>query len=118
MTDNRTKLQRSHNMSKIKSTNTGPEIKIKKVMKTLGFSYQPKLYGHPDFADKKRKIIVFIDGCFWHKCPKHYIAPKSNLEFWKKKIKRNVKRDRAVTKKLRNEGWIVLRIWEHQIKSL
>ena len=83
-------------------------------MKLLGFSYQPKgIIGKPDFANKKYKIAIFIDGCFWHRCPKHYIKPKTNIIFWKDKIRKNVKRDGAITKKLEKEGWKVIRIWEH-----
>lgn len=84
----------------------------------MGFTYQPKIFGNPDFANKKEKIVVFIDGCFWHKCPKHFIKPKSNVIFWTNKIVRNVQRDEKVTNKLKAEGWRVIRIWEHELKRL
>ena len=117
--DNRTKEQRSHNMSMIRSIKTKPELMLKRIMKLLGFSYQPKgIIGKPDFANKKYKIAIFIDGCFWHRCPKHYIKPKTNIIFWKDKIRKNVKRDGAITKKLEKEGWKVIRIWEHDLKLL
>lgn len=117
MADVHTKKQRSYNMSMIKSSKTQPELKIKKLMKSLGFSYQPKeILGEPDFADGKRKIAVFIDGCFWHKCPKHFVKPRSNVKFWETKIKTNVKRDKKVKEKLIKEGWRVIRVWEHDIK--
>ena len=117
MTDVLTKKQRSYNMSMIKSSKTKPELKIKKLLKILGFSYQPKIYGRPDFANRKEKIAVFIDGCFWHKCPKHFVKPKSNIKFWEEKIRKNIERDREVNRKLRKRGWKVIRIWEHKIKS-
>ena len=115
MTDVLTKKQRSYNMSRIRSKDTKPELVIMPLMRKLGFAYQPKMYGHPDFADKKTKTAVFIDGCFWHKCPKHFIQPKSNMAFWNKKIKRNVLRDRTVNRFYIKNGWKVVRIWEHQI---
>jgi len=86
-------------------------------MKKLGFTYQPKgIYGKPDFVNKKQKIVVFVDGCFWHKCPKCYKEPKSRKEFWITKINNNVKRDKEVNKRLKRDNWKVIRVWEHEIK--
>ena len=65
----------------------------------------------------KKKIALFIDGCFWHKCPKCFIKPKSNLKFWNEKIKRNVLRDKKINKKLKSDKITVIRIWEHEIKK-
>lgn len=105
-------------MSKIRGSNTKPEMKIKAFMKALGFRYQPKgIYGRPDFANKKEMIVVFVDGCFWHKCPEHYSKPKSNLGYWGPKIKRNVERDFEVNARLRQDGWKIIRVWEHSIQS-
>ncbi len=118
MSDVHTKKQRSYNMSKIKGKNTGPELRLKKILKILGFSYQTKMYGKPDFANIKEKIAVFVDGCFWHRCSKHYTPPKQNKKFWKEKIERNIKRDKEVTQKLRKDGWRVIRVWEHDIKKI
>ena len=119
MTDVHTKKQRSYNMSKIKAAETKAELKLKKFFKVLGFSYQPKnIYGKPDFIHRKEKIAVFIDGCFWHKCPKHYQDPKTNRKFWKNKINKNTERDKQVVKKLKKDRWRVLRIWEHDIKKI
>jgi len=116
MADVHTKQQRSHNMSMIKSKNTKPELKIKKLMKKLGFTYQPKgIYGKPDFVTKKQKIAVFVDGCFWHKCPKCFVEPKSNRKYWAPKLEQNVKRAKEVNKALKKEGWKVMRFWEHEI---
>jgi len=117
--DKHTKEQRSYNMSRIRSQNTKPEITLIKIMKVLKLTYQPKkVIGNPDFANKKQKIAVFIDGCFWHKCPKHYVKPKTNIKFWKDKIKKNIQRDEKVTKNLKEKRWRVIRIWEHDIKKV
>ena len=119
MAETLTKKQRSYIMSRIRSSKTKPEIKLKPTMEILGFEYQLKgVYGKPDFANKKQRIAVFVDGCFWHKCPKHYKAPKSNTGYWRPKIERNAKRDRAVNKVLMTGGWKVIRIWEHEIKGI
>ncbi len=115
MADKISKEQRSYNMSRIRSKNTGPELKLKPVMKKLGFAYQPKMHGHPDFASKKLKTVVFVDGCFWHGCPKHYRAPKSNMEYWQNKTHRNVLRDKKTNKFYMEHGWKVVRIWEHDL---
>lgn len=116
MVDVHTKKQRSYNMSKIKASQTKPELKLKRFLKLLEFTYQPKnIYGNPDFVNKKQKVAIFVDGCFWHKCPKHYIRPKQNVHFWKEKISANVKRDKKVTIELKRKGWKVIRIWECNI---
>jgi len=80
MADTLTKKQRSFCMSKIRSRNTKPELKHK--AKNKGLEYQPKAFGKPDFIDWKKKTAIFIDGCFWHKCPIHYKQPKSNKKYW------------------------------------
>lgn len=113
--DNLTKSQRSFCMSRIRSRNTKPELNHK--AKNLHLEYQPKVFGKPDFIDWKKKIAVFIDGCFWHKCPKHYIAPKSNKKYWLPKLKKNVLRDKEINLAFNNFGWKVLRIWEHNLKN-
>lgn len=118
MADVHTKKQRSYNMSRVKSSETKIELKLKPFMKKIGFTYQPKnIYGKPDFARRKEKVTIFVDGCFWHKCPKHYKEPKSNKKFWKEKINKNVERDKKITKKLRRDGWKVIRVWDHDLKS-
>jgi len=119
MADVHTRQQRSYNMSKIRRSKTKPEMRLRKTLEILGFQYQPKgIYGSPDFARKKDRIAVFVDGCFWHRCPKHFIMPASNVPFWKAKIERNVKRDREVNRRLRSAGWKVIRVWEHDAKGL
>jgi DNA mismatch endonuclease (patch repair protein) len=69
----------------------------------------------PDFVFPKLKLAVFVDGCFWHGCPKHGTKPKGNASFWRDKLAANKARDRRVTRTLRRNGWRVLRIWEHEL---
>ncbi len=119
MTDVLTKKQRSYCMSQIKSNKTLPELKLKPLLNALGFTYQPKnIYGKPDFANKKEKIVIFMDGCFWHKCPKCFKKPKTNAQFWDEKMEKNKLRDQMVTLKLKKEGWKVIRVWEHILRQI
>jgi DNA mismatch endonuclease (patch repair protein) len=113
--DNLTKIQRSYNMSRIRSSKTKPELKLKKLMKKLNFSYQPKICGKPDFANKAEKIVIFVDGCFWHKCSTHFVKPRSNKKYWYAKIKKNVSRDKKINAIYTKSGWKVVRIWEHDL---
>ena len=115
MVDNLTKQQRSYCMSRIRSRNTKPELNHKK--KLIGFIYQPKAFGNPDFINYQKKIVVFIDGCFWHKCPEHYVAPKSNKSYWIPKLTRNIIRDEEINFAYKYSGWKVVRIWAHEVKS-
>jgi len=102
-------------MSRIRSKDTKPELRHK--AKNLHLEYQPKgLLGNPDFIDWKKKIVVFIDGCFWHKCPIHYKQPKTNKKYWLPKLNRNVVRDKEVNLAYKNAGWKVVRIWEHDLR--
>jgi DNA mismatch endonuclease (patch repair protein) len=70
------------------------------------------LQGRPDFVFRAERIAIFVDGCFWHGCPRHRRVPVSRIEYWVPKLARNMQRDRAVTRTLRASGWTVLRIWE------
>ena len=103
-------------MSRIRGSNTKPELMIKHNTDGRKLRYQPRgIRGSPDFANKRRKIAVFVDGCFWHKCPKCYRPPKSNRKFWNAKIERNTERDKLANRQMRKDGWTVLRFWEHQV---
>jgi DNA mismatch endonuclease, patch repair protein len=73
------------------------------------------LPGRPDFVWRKEKVALFVDGCFWHGCPRHYLPPRKNIEFWQRKIETNRARDRRVDRQLRRAGWTTLRIWECQV---
>lgn len=72
---------------------------------------------HPDFMFRKSKILIFIDGCFWHGCPRHASMPENNRSFWKKKLRANVMRDNRTRRKLREMGWRTIRIWEHDLTA-
>ncbi len=104
-------------MSRIRSTNTKPEIKVRSFLHKNGFRFRlhkKSIYGRPDIVLKKYKTAIFIDGCFWHRhkrCKYAYI-PKSRVDFWNNKFESNIKRDKKVKKKLKDEGWQVIRIWE------
>ena len=116
--DTVSKRQRSYIMSRIRGTRTKPELIVKENIDGRKLKYQPKgIPERPDFANKTKKVAVFIDGCFWHKCPRCYKPPKSNKKYWKAKIERNTKRDKYVNRKMKKEGWTVLRFWEHQVKE-
>jgi len=120
MTDVHSKKQRSYNMSKIRSKNTKPEIMLRENLKKYGVktrNIKHKVYGNPDIVFYRKKVAVFIDGCFWHKCPKCFIEPKNNAAFWRKKLDGNVKRDKKVNRVLKKEGWKVIRFREHQIRE-
>jgi DNA mismatch endonuclease (patch repair protein) len=82
-----------------------------------GWRRHAALFGRPDFAFPRLRVAAFVDGCFWHGCPKCYRRPSSNRVFWAGKLVRNRARDRLVTRTLRSLGWEVLRIWEHELKQ-
>ena len=71
----------------------------------------------PDFVFPSGRLAVFVDGCFWHGCPRHFIKPRNNAAFWRKKIAANRARDRLVSRALRKLGWKVMRIWEHELSK-
>ena len=121
MTDVLTKTQRSFNMSRIRSENTGPEIKFRNFLYSHGvknFKMHPsKITGRPDFYFPKEKLAVFIDGCFWHGCKKCFRKPETNKDFWLEKITNNIKRDSEINSLLRKQRLRVVRFWEHEIKN-
>jgi len=120
MVDVLTKAQRSYNMSMIKRGDTKPEIALRKLLfahRLRGYRIHYRLVGKPDIVFSKRKIAIFIDGCFWHKCLKCFVKPSTNKKFWREKIDSNVVRDKVVSAKLKKDGWKVLRIWEHEINN-
>lgn len=120
MTDVLTREQRTFNMSKIRGKNTGPEVKLRKLLWSQGirgYRIHYNLPGKPDIVFTKKKIAIFVDGCFWHKCPICFQEPETRKEFWMKKIQSNVKRDKTVNAQLKTDGWKVLRFWEHDIRE-
>ena len=81
-----------------------------------GWRRHLRLPGTPDFAFPKNRLVIFVDGCFWHGCPKHATFPTTRRDFWLTKFASNKLRDRRVNRELRQLGWRVLRIWEHELK--
>ena len=120
MTDVLTPAQRKLNMSRIRAKNTIPEVKLRKMLFAegiRGYRIHYNLPGKPDIVFTKKKTAIFIDGCFWHKCPVCFQEPETRKEFWMKKIRSNVERDKKINKQLKNEGWTVLRFWEHDVRK-
>ncbi|TWH52641.1 T/G mismatch-specific endonuclease [Rhodococcus rhodochrous J38] len=111
---------RSRIMRAIRRTDTKPEVRLRSALHALGFRYRKdfpiRLDGkllRPDIVFTRRKIAVFVDGCFWHSCPEHGRTPGVNENYWSPKLRRNAERDREQTRLLETAGWQVLRIWEH-----
>ncbi len=115
------KETRHRNMAAIKSKNTKPELVVRKFLFSRGFRYRlnhRKLPGHPDIVMRKYCTCIFVNGCFWHghtPCP-YYRLPKTNTEFWQKKIDNNRKRDLNDQKTLAKMGWHCITIWECELK--
>ena len=117
-----TTKKRSELMSKIKAQGTKPEIKLQKALWNLGYRYRKnvrRLPGCPDIVIKKIKLVVFVDGEFWHgyKWEEKKLKIKSNRDFWIPKIERNMQRDKENNNLLYKEGWHVMRFWENEIKK-
>jgi len=118
----KTTKERSRLMSKIKGKETNAEIILRKGLWRLGYRYRKnykKLVGKPDIVFVKQKLVIFIDGEFWHgyNWEEKKGKIKSNSEYWIKKIERNMQRDQEATKCLESEGWKVIRFWEQEIKK-
>jgi DNA mismatch endonuclease, patch repair protein len=120
MADVFTKEKRSAVMAKIKSHgNKDTELAMIKIFKDnhiTGWRRHQVLLGKPDFTFWKNRVVVFVDGCFWHGCQLHSKIPQGNREFWEKKLAGNIERDKFVTNGLEQKKWKVIRIWEHDIK--
>ncbi len=99
--------------------NKSTEEKLRKLMREAGITGWRRhlpLAGRPDFAFPAIRLAVFVDGCFWHGCPRCFRLPKTNSEFWMEKIASNRARDRRSARELRRQGWRVVRIWEHALR--
>ena len=120
MTDIFSKQKRSEVMSKILGKgNAKTEVRFARLMRAGGISGWRRhlpILGKPDFAFRNQKLAIFVDGCFWHGCPKCFRLPKQNRAFWKVKIDGNRKRDQSVNRRLRRLGWKVIRIRECQLR--
>ena len=112
-------LSRSQQMSRIKGKDTKPEVRLRKALWSVGIRGYRKHartpVGRPDLVFPGPRVAVFVDGCFWHGCPDHYVRPRSRDAFWAEKLRANVDRDRRQTVALQEQGWRVLRVWEHAI---
>lgn len=119
MADMMTPEQRRKNMQAIKSISKLESI-VTKELWNKGYRFRRNtkdLFGKPDISIKKYKIVIFIDSCFWHQCPMHGNMPKTNVEYWKTKLERNIKRDQEVNEYYIKKNWHIKRIWEHEVKK-
>lgn len=119
MADDRTSAQRSETMRRVRGKDTSCELALRRELHRRGLRYRlnARLPGKPDLVFVSARVAVFVDGCFWHGCPQHCRVPATNREYWRRKIARNAERDKAASKALRAEGWRVIRVWEHRVKS-
>lgn len=113
---------RSRNMQANRRTDTKPEVALRNALHRMGYRYRKDFLlrladgvkVRPDIVFTARKLAVFVDGCFWHACPDHGRQPTTNEWYWSPKLQRNVERDRRNDAALRDDGWRVVRIWEHE----
>jgi DNA mismatch endonuclease, patch repair protein len=122
LVDNVSKKTRSRIMASIRGKDTTPEMLLRKHLRAKGVYFKSHTRARPtairpDIVFARKKVCVFIDGCFWHKCPKCFTAPQSNRGYWGPKLDRNVKRDLEQADALKSRGWRVLRCWEHEIRK-
>ena len=111
---------RSRIMRAIRGTgNRSTELRLARVLRRArisGWRRHQRILGTPDFLWRANHVALFVDGCFWHGCPRCYRPPARNSAFWRQKIRYNRERDEVVTRELRRAGWTVLRIWECQVE--
>lgn len=119
--DDRSESDRSRTMAAIRSTNTRPERKLRSALHTAGVRFRlgqvvttENRKVRPDIVFRGARLVVFVDGCFWHGCPSHCRMPSSNTDYWDSKIERNRVRDRLTDDALQRDGWVTIRIWEHE----
>ncbi|WP_438938466.1 very short patch repair endonuclease [Amycolatopsis orientalis] len=113
---------RSRNMKANRRSDTKPEVALRRALHRLGFRYRKDhrldlpagVRVRPDIVFTRRKVAVFVDGCFWHVCPEHGREPTRNEWYWTPKLRRNIERDRLADAALGEAGWRVVRIWEHE----
>jgi len=105
-------------MARIGGVDTKPEVLLRRVLWALGWRYRlgRRVLGvRPDLVFVGLHAVVFVDGCFWHGCPDHYVPPRSRRGFWEEKLRGNVERDVRQTRELEEQGWMVIRVWEHEV---
>jgi DNA mismatch endonuclease, patch repair protein len=113
-------LSRSEMMSRVKGRDTGPELVIRSFLHGLGYRFRVSYKtpgGKVDIAFPKIQVAIQIDGCFWHACPRHGTEPKTNVRFWRTKLRKNRERDERQKTDLRASGWKLIRYWEHQVEN-
>jgi DNA mismatch endonuclease, patch repair protein len=111
-------IKRSALMSRIHGSDTGPERLLRSLLHKCGCRFRLRRVverARPDMLFPARRVAVFVDGCFWHGCPEHYVRPRTREQFWDGKLAQNVARDRAQTARLEAAGWRVCRVWEHSV---
>ena len=107
-------------MSRVKNVHTAPEVAIRRALHRRGLRYRVNMplpgigKVRPDIVFTRVRVAVFVDGCFWHRCPEHGTSPKTNADWWRQKLDTNVERDRTTDTALVEAGWTVIRIWEHE----
>src|SRR6266702_6725434 len=119
MADVFSKRERSALMSRVRGRgNKATELALLSLLRKEGIKGWRRgwpAFGKPDFVFPSIRLAIFVDGCFWHNCPKHSTKPVGNAEFWRRKLRRNRERDRLVNRVLRSRGWRVIRIWQHDL---
>jgi DNA mismatch endonuclease, patch repair protein len=111
---------RSRLMARIRGTDTDPERALNLLLRSSRIRYHPndaRLPGVPDFVLPDARLAIFVDGCFWHGCPKHYVAPATNVGYWRRKLRRNLARRVQVVRDLEAAGWRVAEVWECEIRE-
>jgi DNA mismatch endonuclease (patch repair protein) len=107
-------------MARTGQRDTKPEFELRRILHSRGLRYRvdrpvlPEVRRRADLVFARTRVVVFVDGCFWHGCPEHATWPKRNAEFWREKIETNRLRDRDTDKRLAAAGWRVERVWEHE----
>jgi DNA mismatch endonuclease (patch repair protein) len=118
MADNLTPEQRSYMMSRVRSTDTTPELAVRRLAHARGLRFRKHcawLPGRPDLVFVAAKVVVFVDGDYWHGW-RFPVRKDKLLPYWRGKIERNRRRDLSNFKKLRRDGWVVIRLWEHEVE--
>lgn len=113
-------MNRSENMRRIRARDTSPELLLRKGLHRAGLRYRLNVKtpgGRADVCIVSSHFAIFIDGCFWHGCPEHYVRPRSRNEFWDSKLEENVLRDARQTAALLAAGWTCVRLWEHEVRE-
>lgn len=119
--DKFSKAKRSEIMSQVRNKNSFIEISLARALWHKGLRYRKNvssMFGKPDLALQKYRTVIFVDSCFWHKCPIHRSLPATRKKFWYKKLDNNVERDKAVNSYYHDKGWHVFRVWEHDMKEV